>query len=135
MSYSELTRGVDQMETIKVECQKKVIPLQETEYMNDSLFSDTFYPIDPDEWPRGGHRMLHPSLDDLQYFGNNVLRIATDLPVIESLAIKVYISGKKIVYTNGCPRIRIYIEFLKDGEDSEFGSGYLWLGQPFRNIR
>jgi hypothetical protein len=91
--------------------------------------SDRHYPIQPDLWNVGGHQLITGDSFDVSYFGRGTLRVVTGHETIKTLAIKIYVTGRKEIptYTTGTNKIRVKIEFLKDGEDSEFSGGYLYL--------
>ena len=86
--------------------------------------------IQPDLWPSGGW-MIKPSDDfDKKYFGGDVLRVDCGHGDMypNGLAIKIKITGRtwQREYRGANYRIRIEIEFLGDGEPSDFSGGWLY---------
>lgn len=86
----------------------------------------------PDQWPSPGN-LIAPDSFDLQYFGGDILRVNTNQPVIPTLPVKVKITGRKAVYcwsfTPGKTtyKVRVKVEFVKDGEPSTFSGGWLFF--------
>ena len=103
--------------------------LQETQYFKEGLFRDGFYPVQPDEWQAGGWKIREADSFDSQYFGFGTLRIDTGHETIPTLPIKIYVTGRTVQYTRQNPRIRIEVEFLRDGESSVWSGGWLWLAR------
>jgi len=90
--------------------------------------SRKFYPLSPDLWPVGGHELITPSDFDVEYFGRGTVRIKTGQSIIPTLAIKIWITGRRSHWTSGpCRKIRVKVEFLKDGEPSDFTGGWLFF--------
>ena len=90
--------------------------------------SDRYYPLSPDLWPVGGHKIHLADEFDTNYFGRGTIRISTGQTIIPALAIKVYVTGAPIwTRTHGTSKVRVKVEFLKDGEESEYTGGWLYF--------
>lgn len=90
------------------------------------------YGIQPELWQAGGYTVFECDAFDKQYFGGeNLCRVKTDRPIIESLAIRIHIRGNARIHYNryGYNQIACQIEFLKDGEESDFTSGVAYIEQ------
>jgi len=106
--------------------------IQETKFWNDEMTKDpSFLALIPDNWNDcgAGYRIEAGDQVDIDFFGVNTLRVHTEQPVIETLPVKIYPYSDKITYTAyfHTPRIRVHIEFMKDGEPSVWHKGYLYL--------
>ena len=85
--------------------------LQNTGFYSDGLFSDRFYPLQPDEWPVGGHHIIPGDAFDVFYFGEGTLRIATGHESIPTLAIKIHVTGREVNFSQAVfhsPRILLH---------------------------
>ena len=81
--------------------------------------------IYPDLWPPSGTEIIDSDEYEKWYFGYEMLRLKTYQEFIPSVAVKITITGRVIKYTSCDKRLRCRIEFLKDGEPSDFTGGWI----------
>ncbi len=101
--------------------------LTETAHPNEYI---DVYAVQPKEWTSGGYRIWQEAYDAVWTGREDVIRIETDRPIITSIAIAIKpiigrdgeIKKSTNRYT-GITEVKIKIEFIRDGEDSEFSTG------------
>jgi len=78
----------------------------------------------PDGWNVGDVLLKGDEPVDASYQGSQ-FRVLTRQPVIPSLPVNVELTGRTLQRRGGLLMIRCQIEFVKDGEPSEFVSGWM----------
>ena len=83
--------------------------------------------IQPDLWPYPTTLIAADDFDR-SYFGSDTIRILTGQDIIPSLDIKVTVTGKTLFKCSCCNqyKARVSVEFLKDGEPSDFTGGWIY---------
>ncbi len=91
--------------------------------------------IQPDLW-NSSSAVFEGDSVDLEYFGQDCLRLETGNDIIPTLPVRITITGRKSCKYDSYNRISGYrckIEFLNDGEESTFSGGIVYtLEYPFK---
>jgi len=81
----------------------------------------------PDGWRGQGSKIVDSSEYDKTYFGFDVLRLPSGHYENVSSAVRVRVTSRLVTVVDGFSKVRCEIEWLKDGEDSEFSHGWLFI--------